>query len=82
MCLKKEAVLASFNVRAASLYYEFILHVDITVLTCLYSNSTVLHDWHYIGFYLILAKCSLANCISCTNSIVPRYLPSLSRTAM
>ena len=51
MCPKKEAILASFNVRAASLCYEFILHVDITVHTCLDSNSAVLHDWHYIGFY-------------------------------
>ena len=72
MCPKKEAILASFNVRAASLCYEFILHVDITVHTCLDSNSAVLRDWHYIGFYLTLAKCSLANCISCTSSNVPR----------
>ena len=48
---KKEAVLASFNVRAASLCYGFILHVDSTVHICLDSNSTVLHDWYYIGFY-------------------------------
>ena len=67
----KEAALASFNVRVASLYYKFILHVDSTVHTCLYSNFTVLHDWRYIGFYLILAKCSFANCMSCTSSNVP-----------
>ena len=72
MCPKKEAILASFNVRAASLCYGFMLHVESTVHTCFYSNSTVLRDWHYIGFYLTLAKCSLANCISCTSSNVPR----------
>lgn len=48
MCPKKEAALASFNVRAASFCYEFILHVDITIHTCLYYNSIVFHDWHYM----------------------------------
>ena len=54
----KEAALASFNVRAAFLYQSF----------------TVSHNQYYTSFYLILSKCSFANCMSCTSSNVPIQL--------
>lgn len=34
------------------------------------------------SYACFLRKCSFANSMSCTNSMVPRYLPFLSRTAM